>query len=167
MHLRFLKQTVVACALLACAGVAMAQYVWLNDKGVKQYSDMPPPASVPNSKILKTPNGVTHADTSASSDDSDGDAAKKTAPQTTADKNAEFQKRRAEQAEKDKKAEDKAKQDALKQKNCERARDYQRALESGQRISRVNASGEREFLNDEQRAKEQSDAQRAVAECNK
>ena len=38
-----------------------AQYVWLNDKGVKQYSDMPPPAAVPNQRILKSPGPATRA----------------------------------------------------------------------------------------------------------
>ena len=28
---------------LLCPGTAAAQYVWLDEKGTKQFSDMPPP----------------------------------------------------------------------------------------------------------------------------
>jgi hypothetical protein len=161
-----LKQIIIATVLSCCATGVMAQYVWLNEKGVKQYSDQPPPASVPTNKILKTPRGIVqNVETApAEATDADGDTAKK-APTSVADKNAEFEKRRKEQAEKDKKAEEKAQQDAAKQKNCERARDYQRALSSGQRISRVDKTGERSYLSDEERTKEQSEVNRALADC--
>lgn len=162
-----LKQIIIATVLSCCVTGAMAQYVWLNEKGVKQYSDQPPPVSVPNNKILKTPRGVVQSaePAPAATTDADSDAAKKAAPTSVADKNAEFEKRRKEQAEKDKKADDKAKQDEAKQKNCERARDYQRALSSGQRISRVDKTGERSYLSDEERVKEESEAKRALADC--
>jgi type IV secretory pathway VirB10-like protein len=165
MRSTHLQKIVIAIAMFTCATAAMAQYVWLNDKGIKQYSDMPPPPSVPNSKILKTPRGVPPATTPAEPAEADSDTAKKAAPPTTADKDAEYQKRRAEQAEKDKKADEKAKQEAAKKKNCESAQAYNRALASGERISRVNASGEREYLSDEQRAAGQKEAQRALADC--
>ena len=61
MKTRYIPQRLVrlaACALLAAlAAPALAQYVWLDEKGVKQYSDMPPPASVPTNRILKQPGG--------------------------------------------------------------------------------------------------------------
>jgi hypothetical protein len=167
MRSTHLQKIVIAIAMFSCATAAMAQYVWLNDKGVKQYSDMPPPPSVPNSKILKTPRGVPRAEAPAEPTEAgaDTDASKKAGPPTTADKNAEYQKRRAEQAEKDKKAEEKAKQDAAKKKSCDSAQAYNRALASGERISRVNASGEREYLSDEQRAAAEKETQRALADC--
>ncbi|MGV3653414.1 MAG: DUF4124 domain-containing protein, partial [Noviherbaspirillum sp.] len=43
----------LAAALLS--GAAMAQYAWIGDDGVRQYSDRPPPASVPSHRILKAP----------------------------------------------------------------------------------------------------------------
>ena len=166
MSVSGLKKIIIALTLSLCASAAMAQYVWLNEKGVKQYSDQPPPASVPSSKILKAPGGVPRSDAPVSdAPAADSDAAKKAAPQSLADKNAEFQKRRAEQAEKDKKADDQAKQDAAKKTNCERARNYQQALNSGQRVSRMNKNGEREYLSDEERAKEEGEAKRALADC--
>jgi hypothetical protein len=162
-----LKRFTVALVLSACAGAAWSQYVWLNEKGVKQYSDTAPPASVPNSKILKTPKGSTVASAPAQpvqQIDKDGDTAKK-APQTLAEKNADFQKRKAEQAEKDKEAEAKAKQAADKKLNCERANNYKRVLDSGERISRMDKSGERAYMSDEERAHESRENKRALEEC--
>jgi len=161
-----LQHAVAAFALFGCATAAMAQYVWLNEKGVKQYSDVPPPASVPNSKILKSPGGVPRADDAAQAEaDAAKNEADKPAAKSVAEQNAEFEKRRAEQAEKDKKAATQAKQDADRKKNCELARNYNRALGSGQRISRLNAAGERVYLSDQERAQEERENQRALADC--
>ncbi|WP_353152827.1 DUF4124 domain-containing protein [Herminiimonas fonticola] len=167
MHAPGLKRLAVAILLAGCTSAAMAQYVWLNDKGVKQYSDTPPPASVPNSKILKSPKGMTPASTPAKpveESEKDGEAAKK-GPQTIAEKNADFQKRRAEQAEKDKETEAKKQAAADKKKNCEQASNYKRVLDSGERISRMDKSGERAYLSDEERAQEMRENKRAMEEC--
>jgi hypothetical protein len=163
-----LQHAVAAFALFGCATAAMAQYVWLNEKGVKQYSDVPPPASVPNSRILKSPGGMPRADDAAQAVETDagtGEADQKPAPKSIAEQNAEFEKRRAEQAEKDKKAAEQAKQAADQKKNCALARDYKRALTSGQRISRLNAAGERVYMSDQERAQEERENQRALADC--
>lgn len=162
-----LQHAVAAFALFGCATAAMAQYVWLNEKGVKQYSDVPPPASVPNNRILKSPGGVPRADSAAQADAGAGnsEAEQKPAGKSIAEQNAEFEKRRAEQAEKDKKAAEEAKKAAARKKNCALARDYNRALTSGQRISRLNAAGERVYMNDEERAQEERDNQRSLADC--
>ena len=167
MHAPGLKRLAVAILLAGCTSAVMAQYVWLNDKGIKQYSDTPPPASVPNSKILKSPAGLTSASTPAKpaeETEKDGEAAKKS-PQTIAEKNADFQKRRAQQAEKDKEAEAEKQAAADKKKNCEQASNYKRVLDSGERISRMNKSGERAYLSDEERAQEMRENKRAMEDC--
>jgi hypothetical protein len=161
-----LQHAFVALALAGCTSAALAQYVWLNDKGVKQYSDVPPPASVPGSRILKAPGDVPRADNAAQASDSSADTQQaKPAAKSLAEQKADFEKRRREQAEKDKKAAEQAKLAAARKKNCETARDYNRALSSGQRISRVNAAGERVYISDEERAREERDTQRALADC--
>ena len=43
----------IALLLYVLAAGASAQYIWLNEKGRKQFSDTPPPASVPKHRILK------------------------------------------------------------------------------------------------------------------
>lgn len=84
---------------------------------------------------------------------------------TVAERNADFQKRRAEQAAKEKKAEEQAKEAAAKAKNCERASEYHRVLASGERIARADRNGERSFMTDEQREQELKDAKRVLDDC--
>ena len=89
-----LKQAVFFIAALGFATAAMAQYVWVDDKGVKQFSDMPPPASVLKNRILKQP-AATHAAPSADKNgpllvDAQAETAKSPAPMTSAEKNTDF-----------------------------------------------------------------------------
>lgn len=158
MNTLFRHTVVTALLCMGFAGAAHAQYVWLDERGVKQFSDMPPPSSIPASRILKQPaSGSTPAAAPAASD---------IRPQmTTAEKNAEFRKRQTERAEKEKKAAEEAKIAAEKARGCERAQEYHRALESGERISRTDKNGERSFLSDEQRAKEVRESRRVLDEC--
>lgn len=155
----------VALLALQTASPVFAQYVWTDEKGVKQYSDMPPPPSVPANRILKQPRGK-----SSTTSESNAPETAATTPSTQptmsiAEKNADFRKRKAEQAENEKKAADEARIAADKSKNCDRTRDYLRALESGQRISRSDRDGERSFLTDEQREKEMREARKIVQDC--
>ena len=158
--LNFLAATLAISLLFP--GTAAAQYVWLDEKGTKQFSDMPPPPSVPRSRILKQPGA---APASVPQDASEEKPAAAKAEPTIAEKNAEFRKRKAEQAEKEKKAADEAARAAENAKNCERARDFQRTLDSGERIVRTDKAGERSFLSDEQRAQESRDNRRVLADC--
>ena len=158
-----LKQILAAVAVCGWTSAAMAQYVWLDDHGVKQYSDVPPPASVPGSRILKSPGSLPRADEAETSDEQKKAQA---AEQSLAAQNAAFEKRRIQQAEQQKKAAEKAKQEAAQRDNCARARNYAQALASGQRIAQFNAAGERHYLSDAERAKEEADAQRTLANCN-
>lgn len=167
MHAPGLKHLAVAILLAGCTSFALAQYIWLNEKGVKQYSDLPPPASVPDSKILKSPDRSPPANVvekSAEPAETNEETAKK-APLTIAEKNIDFQKRRMEQAEKDKERAALEKTAADKKKNCERASDYQRTLDSGMRISRMDQAGERVYLSDEERAQEIRENKRALLDC--
>jgi len=157
-----LKQILAAVAVCGWTSVAMAQYVWLDDKGVKQYSDVPPPVSVPSSRILKSPGSLPRADEAETGDEQQQ---AQTAEQSLAAQNAAFEKRRIEQAEQQKKTAEKAKQEAAQRDNCERARNYAQALASGQRIAQFDASGERHYLSDAERAKEAADVQRTLANC--
>ncbi|AMP00921.1 hypothetical protein CAter282_3107 [Collimonas arenae] len=166
IRLKQVFSTAAALALLGIATSALAQFVWLDEKGVKQYSDMPPPASVPNKRILKSPghslprgNDAEQADAGT---DSKSDAK---APPTIADQNAAFQKRKVEQAEKDKKAAQEAKQKADKTANCANARANQRTLDSGARIAQTDANGQRSYINDEQRAQQTQENRRILDDC--
>ena len=153
--------TLAVCAL---AGAAGAQYVWVDSNGVRQYSDMPPPASVPAARILKTPNQPAQQEP-ASSATGDGAAVEKKAPPTLAERNADFIKRRNEQAEQDKKTAEQTKLAERKAQDCERARQYQRSLESGVRMASTDKNGERVFLDDDARAREQRATREALKDC--
>lgn len=152
-------------------GTAVAQHVWLDDKGVKQYSDMPPPMSVPQSRILKAPGNV--ARTPAVSPSAAPEADKPTAspdpagkgPMTTAERNADFLKRKAEREEKEKKAAEEVKLAAEKGRNCDRAKEYQRMLDSGQRIGTTESNGERGVMSDERRKQEAQETRRVLSDC--
>lgn len=152
---------------LLSPGEALAQYVWLDEKGVKQYSDMPPPSSVPNGRILKQPGMRTRPASEATESAANAPSTNASAsqPKTLAEQNADFKKRRAEQAEKEKKATEEARLAAEKSKNCERARNYERALEAGERIAQSDSNGERVFLSDEQRARELRETRQIVQDC--
>ncbi len=155
----------IAISALLISVSSHAQYVWLDEKGTKQFSDMPPPISVPKNRILKTPirspEPLAPADTGVDKKTDE----KLQKPVTTASKNEDFMKRKAEQEEKNKKAEAEIQAKADKTKNCERARSYQQSLQSGIRISSTDKNGERTFMSDEQRAKEEADVKRALDEC--
>ena len=151
----------VAAALLAagCSG-ALAQHAWLDDKGVKQYSDMPPPPGTPASRILKSPAART-----SSAEAGTAPAAEKAAAPSVAERNAAFEKRRIEQAERETKESEQARTAADNARSCEQARNYQRTLASGERISKLDKNGERGYLSDMERAQEMAAAQRVLAQC--
>jgi hypothetical protein len=155
------KQKLLCLIATSLALPALAQYVWLDENGVKQFSDMPPPKSIPNNRILKSPNKA--AITGISDATSDSEPTKKTS--SIADQNEEYNKRKAKQAEEDKKAQA-AKQVAdAKAANCEKARAYQRALDEGIRITQTDNSGNRNYMTDEQRASESAKNKAALEDC--
>lgn len=159
---KYLITTLAACGF---AANAMAQYIWLDEKGVKQFSDTPPPASVPKKRIIKEPGGAPARTAPADSADNGEKAAAPKGPMTTAERNADFNKRRAAQAEKEKKDAEADRLAADKAKNCARARDYKSALEAGQRISQPGKNGENTLLNDEQRNQELQETKRFLEGC--
>lgn len=154
-------------ALALAAPLSFAQYVWTDEKGVKQFSDMPPPANVPQQRILKQPAAAMQREPAATAGarDTATESAASKAPLTTADRNAEFNKRRMAQAEQEKKAAQQAERQAAIEKNCARARDYSRLLQSGQHIASTDRNGERSIMSDEQRAHELGEAQRILGDC--
>lgn len=159
----YLKGIIFPLLALTLASQAVyAQYVWVDEKGVKQFSDMPPPPSVPASRILKSGGRPVSASDAAPASQDDASASK---PQTWSQKNEDYNKRKTEQAEKDRKANQEKQASAEKAKYCDRARGYQRDLESGIRISSTDKNGERNFMTDEQRAKELDDLKHKLADC--
>jgi hypothetical protein len=145
----------LACMLAFAALPALAQHVWLDEKGVKQYSDQPPPAGTPANRILQSPGPRPAAPATAPA----------TNGPTLAERNADFEKRRIERAEREQKENEQAAMEKEKKSNCEQARAYGRALANGGRIARTDANGERSYLTDAQRAEETARVQRTLEQC--
>lgn len=169
-----LRRLAAATALLALAAPAMAQYVWVDEKGIKQFSDRPPPPSTPYGRILKAP-GKDKFDPSAASApppaaDQDGDGPEKPepktkAPPTIAERNGDYNKRKAEAAKAAEKSSEEASRKADMAANCEGARSNLRTLEAGGRMSSVDKNGERGIMDDAARAEAIKKNKAALANC--
>jgi hypothetical protein len=157
--------------MLTSAAPASAQWVWVNERGIKQLSDQPPPVSVPPSRILKAPPGqmadlrkelnVPGAEAAPAAE---APEAKVKARPTLAERNADYNKRRLDAVEKDQKAVQEAQQAASKADSCKKTRTNLAALESGQRIIDIDAGGERSFIDDSQRARRIKENQAQLAQ---
>jgi hypothetical protein len=164
MKTSFVIRLALSLAVAGVAAAAHAQYIWLDEHGVKQFSDQPPPSNVPKKSILKEPARTARSMSETEADDSGGDEAEK-APKTIEDKNADYIKRQIAKAEKDKKDAAQAKQEAEKTKNCARTREYQHALTSGEKVSSTDENGERVFMSDEQRAQDMEENRQILQDC--
>ncbi|WP_344764373.1 DUF4124 domain-containing protein [Actimicrobium antarcticum] len=161
-------QLAVLLALSSAASLAAAQYAWVDASGNKQFSDMPPPPSVPRKNILKEPGAKPAEPIARTADKADTNQSRSPppdAPMTTAERNADFQKRKMEQTEKDQKAADAAKLAANKTANCEKARSYARSLDDGIRIVTTDKDGERSTMSDEQRVVEMRNVKKITSDC--
>jgi hypothetical protein len=158
------RSLLLVALLLAAAGASAQQYKWVDRNGRVQYGDTPPPGV--RATPLRAPAGPAAAPESPAASDTPaaGDAPAAKGPPTMADREADFRKRR-EEAEKEQQKQAKAEQEKqLKKDNCERAQAQSRFLESGQRVSRTGADGERRFLEDAEIAQEAARARQMVQE---
>ena len=156
----------LACAVLATCGSASAQYQWVDNDGRKIFSDRPPPADIPRKNVLKQPRGAQTAPppvAAPTAPDSAADggtqeapamATKGVSPSSGTDKALEEKKKQAEAAEAARKKEEEQKLAAQRAENCKRALSVKASLDSGVRIARTNEKGERQFLDDAERAAE-------------
>lgn len=153
---------VVLAALLGAtlALPAAAQWKWRGPNGQIQYSDLPPPAGVPDKDILQRPSAALRAAPVAPA------ASAASAPPLAAkgvDAELEAKRKQAEQAQADKAKAEEQRLAAMRADNCQRAHAHVRTLESGLRMARVNEKGEREIVDDEQRAAALKRARDAIA----
>jgi len=149
--MNILRPTVFVLACVA-APLCFAQWQWIDKDGRKVFSDKAPPSDVPASKILKTPgNRPIDPDASAPAPQ----AAAASAPKVTGkDKDLENKKKQVQAAEDEKK---RAKEEEIakaRAENCSQAKRAKATLDSGVRLAQVNAKGEREIMDDTQRAAE-------------
>jgi len=149
-------------AALAASLTASAQYQWIDKDGRRIFSDQAPPADVPLKNILAQPRGEHIGEVAAPAEQASAPAPVSSAP-SGVDKSLEDKKKQAEAAEAAKKKAEQDKIAAQKADNCKRAMNAKATLDSGVRVARTNAKGEREFLNDKERASETKRLQEIIA----
>jgi hypothetical protein len=156
---------------------AVAQWAWVDSNGRKIFSDRGPPTDIPAKNIFKRPGpastvaAVQPAVVAAAADPS---LQPSSAPQDKAsgakpsgvDPVLAERKKKEEQALEAKRKAEQERVGRLKADNCERAKMAKRGLDSGARLARTNAKGEREIMDDAARATESQHIQSVIdADC--
>ncbi|WP_237219140.1 DUF4124 domain-containing protein [Rhodoferax aquaticus] len=154
-----------------------AQWQWVDKDGRKVFSDRAPPPDVAEKSILKRPSGAAAtapplsadaapAPSEAAAQGASGTAAPVAPKDAGVDKALEAKKKQAADAEAAKRKADEERLAKAKIESCARAKQAKATLDSGIRISRTAANGEREVLDDAARATELKTVQAAMeANC--
>jgi len=140
---------VLTCLLTTAA---FAQWQWLDKDGRPVFSDRAPPPNIPEKSIVQRPGKmavVPRSDAAAADQTTAPAQALASAPRVSGiDKALAEKKKNAEAAEAAKRKADEDRVTAAKADNCQRARSAKAGLDSGVRLARVNAKGEREVMDD-------------------
>jgi hypothetical protein len=162
---RVLVATLAALLPMLCC----AQWRWIDKTGRTVFSDQPPPADVPAANIVRQP-GKSHAavEPAPAASESAHAAAPLRAGASAAklsgkDKELQEKKKQAEAAEEAKKKAYEQEVARVQAENCARARLSKASFDSGARIARTNEKGEREYLDDNQRAAETRRLEQVIA----
>jgi type IV secretory pathway VirB10-like protein len=155
--MKMLHGLLVALLVAHCPG-AFAQWQWLDKDGRKVFSDRAPGAEIPEKNILKRP-GSAVAKPAEPTEPTTVNAPTPPLPALSAskpggDKALEAKKKQAEEAEATKRKSEEERVLKAKAENCNRAKQSKAAFDSGVRISRTTAAGEREVLDDAARLAE-------------
>jgi Domain of unknown function (DUF4124) len=158
---------------LAClfSMAASAQWQWIDKDGHKVFSDRGPPPDILQKNILKQPGNRTQSTAVAASDDAVAPAqtvqnpagAVNTPKIASGDKELEAKKKQVADAEIARRKADDEKLVKAKIENCARAKQAKTTFDSGVRVARTNASGEREIMDDAARATEARRIQGIIA----
>lgn len=181
-NLQYLK-TIVGAALLLATASAAAQYVWVDEKGARNYSDRPPPPGVPANKILKAPRGMEQimaavappatAPATPSAAVRPGAAPAAPGPAgtalsanaTLAEREEDYRKRRQASDEKAKKDAETARLAASNKQACDAARASRAKLDSGVRLQAQGSVNPREVMGDLERSAALARANQTIAAC--
>ncbi len=151
-----------ALLFLCAAQAARAQYLWIDEKGIKQLSDRPPPPNVPPQRILKAPGKVSFNPDAPAVEEP---AAPVRSSATLAERNADYQRRQQEASTTASQAATEARQRAEIAANCDLARRNQQTFKDGIRIASYDKNGERRFLTDAERAEQEKNNSKVLASC--
>ena len=173
-----LIQTLLVVALTGLSFAASAQWQWLDKDGRKVFSDRAPPADIQEKNILKRP-GNYKAPVATSTADAtaqiEGAASAPVGGQAAAlpasgakpsggmDKELEAKKKQTEDAEAAKRKAEDDREAKAKKESCARAKQAKATFDSGIRVSRINAAGENEVMDEGARAQEVKRIQSVVS----
>jgi Domain of unknown function (DUF4124) len=166
LHRRLAGMSLAAIVFLLLSAPAEAQWKWRDSRGQIHISDIPPPRDVPDKDVLQRPEVAVRKPAPPPVVAASAPAAAAAPTKAPVDAELEERKRKAEQDQAARAKADEQRAAAVRKDNCQRAREQLATLDSGQRIARIKADGEREILDDEARAKETRRAREAIAsEC--
>jgi Domain of unknown function (DUF4124) len=152
------RTSIVALSTLLGLAVclpAAAQWKWRDKGGHIQYSDLPPPQGTSEQDILQRPTPTQSRRVSVVAPAASAASAASAAPAPKGvDPELEARRKKAEQEQSNKQKAEDERVAAARADNCVRARSYMRTLDEGTRVVRHNEKGEREVLDDKQRADE-------------
>ena len=167
-----LSHTLLTMALVGTCMAASAQWQWIDKDGRKVFSDRAPPVDILDKSIVKRPAGRTPNTPAPEAAAVNAEAAQAApAPGSAAnapkingvDKDLEAKKKQAADAETAKRKTEEERVTKAKVESCARAKQAKTTFDSGVRISRANAAGEREILDDAARAEELKRIQGVIA----
>ena len=150
-----MQRIVFFIAAVAFSAAAQAQIKCWNENGRRVCGDAPPAgARVTTLKGAASPEAPAPAAKDAKR------------PMTPAEQEADYRRRQTEAAKAAEKSASAQKETDAKKENCERAKEALRSYETG-RVTRIDANGERYFLDEAQIAQESAKARQTMQEsCN-
>jgi hypothetical protein len=143
----------VGFSLLLAAVPAAAQWKWKDARGQVVISDVPPPRDIPDRDVLQKPELLVRRPAGQAAPVASAPAVEAVA-KAKVDPELEARKKKGEQEQQERVKADEEKVAGQRAENCRRARSHLSSLDSGMRLSRTNEKGEREILDDKQRADE-------------
>lgn len=134
--------------LAAClyALTASAQWQWVDKDGRKVFSDMAPPADIPDKNIVKRP-GSRGPGSFPSAASAPAEPASAATP-AGVDKALSEKKKQADAAEAAKRKAQEDRNAQIRAENCARAQQAKAGVDAGGRMTRINERGEREFMDE-------------------
>lgn len=161
-------QLIVAACLLGISSWSAAQWQWIDKDGRKVFSDRAPPTDIAEKNILKRPGRSAEAPSlDQTSSVPESAASEPILPSSKAsgiDKSLEAKKKQAAQAELDKRKAEQERVNKARAENCTRAKQAKLTFDSGARVGRTNAAGEREIMDDVSRASEVQRLEKIIAQ---
>jgi flagellar motor protein MotB len=160
------RMMLFALGMTLAAAASAQQYKWTDSSGRVQYGDVPPPG-VSVTRLKRSTGGYATPSDAPAADAKDAAKAAAKGPLTPAEQEAAYRRRQQDAAKDRDKQAAADQQAAAKRQNCASAQENLRALESGQRIMRTDAKGERVYLEDAQIQQEAARARAVVQQaCN-